>query len=345
MKLPVLLLWAFLHITIQNPINYWTLKHNVLVLEVTGEHKGHYPLTCLTEDAASSLAVLCREDKDSGIIWKKNGNNLAHGNIHCVALQESSGEGNYSCHDKDGSLLNHTQVLILEANKKRILQTDSFKCSTPNYNGTFHCSWSWHPIRVGKVALIKVWRPSNSSDLHCTEDSSGHWSCRTSRSDFSCSVDLSGHGFSCTDHQHCPFAEEAHFIHITLYVVYDFHIENYSKNFYLSEIVKPDKVHIRKVKDNTVEWIYPSTWDNPYSYFPLTFQLAQLKDKTACGDIKTRKILTVNCTNDCSCKIKRRTKTVCFRAKDALSNSEWSEWSSEIIKPKKKRNRRRISLI
>uniref|UniRef100_A0AAV2MKL3 Interleukin-12 subunit beta n=1 Tax=Knipowitschia caucasica TaxID=637954 RepID=A0AAV2MKL3_KNICA len=234
-----------------------------------------------------------REDKDSGIIWKKNGNNLAHGNIHCVALQESSGEGNYSCHDKDGSLLNHTQVLILEANKKRILQTDSFKCSTPNYNGTFHCSWSWHPIRVGKVALIKVWRPSNSSDLHCTEDSSGHWSCRTSRSDFSCSVDLSGHGFSCTDHQHCPFAEEAHFIHITLYVVYDFHIENYSKNFYLSEIVKPDKVHIRKVKDNTVEWIYPSTWDNPYSYFPLTFQLAQLKDKTACGDIKTRKALYV----------------------------------------------------
>lgn len=42
-------------------------------------------------------------------------------------------------------------------------------------------------------------------------------------------------------------------------------------------IVKPDKVRISKVNTTMIEWSYPSSWSSPFSYFPLTFQIAQLK--------------------------------------------------------------------
>lgn len=78
-------------------------------------------------------------------------------------------------------------------------------------------------------------------------------------------------------------------------------VENYSRRFFLSDIgetclgadvffltsflswscchfaVKPDKVTIRKVNATMVAWSYPSTWSSPFSHFPLTFQITQLK--------------------------------------------------------------------
>ncbi|XP_072288455.1 interleukin 12Ba precursor [Eucyclogobius newberryi] len=357
MKLFYLILWSFLHIISPNPINYWTLKHNVLVLEVTGE-KGHHPLRCFH----SAEDVLRRGD-DGGIVWKKDGvTEPSNGNRHFLDLWADYGGGNYSCHNKDGSLLNHTKVLIHEdETKKKKIITGSVKCFAPNYNGIFHCSWTWHSHRPGKVALIKVWRgPYNKHDLRCTEDSAAplQWTCRSRRSNISCSVDPSGRGISCTDHQHCPYAEEVQIIQITAYVDNGFLLENYSEHFYLSEIVKPDKVQISKVNRTAIEWLYPRSWDSPNSYFPLTFQMGQLKRIISCAYVKSHKvrqlicfetvtfllqIMTVNCTDNCSSKIKRNTRTVCFRAKDALSNSEWSEWSSERIKPMKQNRRiRRI---
>lgn len=44
-----------------------------------------------------------------------------------------------------------------------------------------------------------------------------------------------------------------------------------------SSIVKPDKIRISKVNTTVIEWSYPSSWSSPFSYFPLTFQIAQLK--------------------------------------------------------------------
>lgn len=45
----------------------------------------------------------------------------------------------------------------------------------------------------------------------------------------------------------------------------------------LSSIVKPDKIRISKVNTTMIKWSYPSSWSSPFSYFPLTFQIAQLK--------------------------------------------------------------------
>uniref|UniRef100_A0A673BS79 Interleukin-12 subunit beta n=2 Tax=Sphaeramia orbicularis TaxID=375764 RepID=A0A673BS79_9TELE len=326
---------AFLHVSCQNPTDHWTLVPNTLVLEVDGG-LGQYPLSCLD----SAEEVMSRDDQGRDIIWKKNGEELPQkGNVYSVQLEESLGGGNYTCHSKNGSLLNHTVVLIKEEESKRkriLIKTDQdyLKCSAQNYNGDFHCSWTWHRSRVGEVAFIRVQRVSDSNDTHCTVDVSGQlWTCSTGQRKFRCSVDDSGQSISCLDEQHCPYAEEIHLIYISVYVKTEhFLVENYSKYFYLSEIVKPDKVRISEVNKSLIEWTYPSSWASPYSYFPLTFQIAQFRKEcrncaNPCTELKPTKMLTVHSSDRCSSKVKHKTKTVCVRAKDAFSNSEWGEWS------------------
>lgn len=59
--------------------------------------------------------------------------------------------------------------------------------------------------------------------------------------------------------------------------------------------VKPDKVKIRKVNSSMIEWSYPSSWSSPFSYFPLTFQIAQFKGRykgchNPCTDSKATEV-------------------------------------------------------
>uniref|UniRef100_A0A8C6LK60 Interleukin-12 subunit beta n=1 Tax=Nothobranchius furzeri TaxID=105023 RepID=A0A8C6LK60_NOTFU len=317
-----------------NPLSHWTLLPNgafhlhlnifsgifcsqsftilcicpmvVLVLEVDGTW-GDHQLSCLAEDS------LHRDNQTRDIVWRKNGEEEAHGNSYQVRLVESLGGGNYTCHSKDWSVLNHTEVLIMQhqTNRRRILEKpeqDYLKCSAQNYSGEFHCSWTWHTSRVGKVAFIK-----HSVLPH---------------GNFTCSVDKSGNSISCQDKQHCPFAEESQQIHVTVYVkTSQFLLESYSKLFFLSEIVKPDKVRIWKVNTTVVEWSYPSSWNTPYSYFPLTFQTFQVRGKC----------------RECENPLKHRVKAVCVRAKDALCDSQWSEWSHVrlVLRRSRKSNKNR----
>ncbi|XP_022607675.1 interleukin-12 subunit beta-like [Seriola dumerili] len=332
---------AVLQVGCQNPRSYWTLLPNILVVEVNGS-LGKQPLSCLE----SPEEVMRRDNKGEDIVWKKNGVEEAQrGNSYLVQLEESLGGGNYTCHNKDGSLINHTVVLIQEdeTNRRKILvkndQEDYLKCSAQNYNGEFHCSWTWHRSRVGSVAFIKAWRVSDENETWCTLDTSvQRWRCSTGQSNFSCSVDKSGHGISCLDEQHCPFAEESQRIHVTVHVkTQHFLVESYSKHFYLSEIVKPDKVRISKLNRSMIEWSYPSSWSSPYSYFPLTFQIAQLKGGCKrCDNPCTDSKVTKNLTDNCQFEVKRKAKTVCVRAKDALCNSQWSEWSHLRLRRDKK---------
>lgn len=92
----------------------------VLVVEVDGT-LGQLPLSCL----ALSSSELTKEGGNSqDIFWMKNGVKEAQGgNLYLVQLEESLGGGNYTCHRKDGSLLNHTMVLIKEdeTTRKKIL--------------------------------------------------------------------------------------------------------------------------------------------------------------------------------------------------------------------------------
>ncbi|KAG8004183.1 Transcription factor COE3, partial [Nibea albiflora] len=326
---------VFLQVSHQSPISHWNLLPHIVVVEVDGT-LGHLPLRCL-----ESPEELTRGgDRIEDIVWMKNGVKDAQtGNLYQVQLEESLGGGNYSCHSKDGSLLNHTVVLIQEdESQKKILvnsdQEDYLKCSAQNFSGEFACSWMWHRSRVGNVAFIKARRVSNDSVAQCSVDNSGqHWTCSSGQSNFSCSLDSSGRGILCVDQQHCPYAEERARIHITVYLrSKHFLVENYSKQFFLSEIVKPGKVGISKVNTTVIAWSYPSSWSSPFSYFPLSFQIAQLRGQckkcnNPCTDSKSTKTVIVNSPDICQFEVKHKTKAVCIRAKDAFCNSQWSEWS------------------
>lgn len=55
--------------------------------------------------------------------------------------------------------------------------------------------------------------------------------------------------------------------------------------FTVVSTVKPDKVKIRQVNATMVAWSYPSSWSGPFSYFPLAFQITELKNTgTTCED-------------------------------------------------------------
>ncbi|XP_036932874.1 interleukin 12Ba [Acanthopagrus latus] len=345
---------VLLQVTRQNPISHWPLLPHILVVEVDGT-KGQLPLSCLE----TPEELTRRDSKSQDILWMKNGEETAQrGNSYVVELEESLGGANYTCHSEDRSLLNHTVVLIKEDDTKRgkILvkadQEDYLKCSAQNYEGAFHCTWTWHRHRVGKVAFIKARRFSDDIDTECSVDTSGrNWACSSGQSNFFCTVDDSGNRILCTDMQHCPYAEESEPILITVYVKTEhFLVENYSKQFFLSDIVKPDKVKISKVNTTMIEWTYPSSWSSPFSYFPLTFQIALFNRPckscdNPCTDSKATKTLTVDFANICQFEVKRKTKAVCVRAKDAFCNSPWSEWThfglEKDKKSKHQRNRKR----
>lgn len=185
-------------------------------------------------------------------------------------------------------------------------------------------------------------RFSDDIDTECSVDTSGRsWTCSSGQSNFFCTVDDSGNRILCADKQHCPYAEESEPILITVYVKTEhFLVENYSKQFFLSDIgatsvtlwrvyfsahstlvlfyllifppiwslfsthfhlllspltVKPDKVNISKVNTTVIEWTYPSSWSSPFSYFPLTFQIALFKRPckrcdNPCTDSKATKV-------------------------------------------------------
>lgn len=75
---------------------------------------GQHPLSCLTDD------LLKWDNHTQEIFWRRNGVEEAQrGNLYMVQLVESLGGGNYTCHHVDGTLLNHTEVLILQDGSKR----------------------------------------------------------------------------------------------------------------------------------------------------------------------------------------------------------------------------------
>uniref|UniRef100_A0A3Q2XNU5 Interleukin-12 subunit beta n=1 Tax=Hippocampus comes TaxID=109280 RepID=A0A3Q2XNU5_HIPCM len=329
-----ILMCAFLHVGYQNPLSSWTLQPNVLVVKVNGS-PSQQALKCLH----SAEGLTNGDDKD--ILWKKNGREeKQRGNSYLVQLEESLGGGRYSCYSTNGSLLNHTVVLIQEDTTRRkiLMKTDQeeyLKCSTQNFEGAFRCSWTWHrtPHTLQPCFLCHLSNNNTHFGLKIKKK-------KKKTNLLLCSVDGTGDGISCVDKRHCAFAEEKHRIFLTVYVKTEhFLVESYSKHFYLSEIVKPDKVKIRRVNTSMIEVTYPSSWSSPSSYFPLTFQVSQsTRGCKNCDNPCENPTATVmvNSSSHCRFEVKSEFKTVCVRAKDALYNSQWSDWSHLRLRKKRK---------
>lgn len=100
-------------VKISHHASAWLCLLIVLVLQVDGT-LGQHPLSCLAED------LLKWDNHTQEIFWRRNGVDEAQrGNLYTVQLVESLGGGNYTCHRVDGTLLNHTEVLILQDESKR----------------------------------------------------------------------------------------------------------------------------------------------------------------------------------------------------------------------------------
>uniref|UniRef100_A0A673W201 Interleukin-12 subunit beta n=1 Tax=Salmo trutta TaxID=8032 RepID=A0A673W201_SALTR len=294
----------------------------IVVVNVDGSLVQH-PLTCL--------------DNDWDILWMVDEEEKKKGNSFLVNLEERTGGGIFTCHSLDRTLLKNTTVLVKHMDEqKRILEGSTttgiqdvcyMKCSTRNYQGEFHCSWKFTTKRVGNVMSVRV-------NISCSVDASGQqWTCSSSsgQSDIMCSVNSSGLGVSCVDRQYCPYAEETDRITLTIYMRTNYLLEEYSQRFYLSEIVKPDKVSINKVNSSTIEWRYPVSWNSPTSYFPLSFQVKEIKGRErkngcTCDSPCTKVRTTVHTTKSSQWSVKAKVM-VCVRAQDALCDSHWSDWT------------------
>ncbi|XP_048850626.1 interleukin-12 subunit beta-like [Brienomyrus brachyistius] len=303
----------------QRSHSYWILKPNVLVVDIN-----------LNSSAQTLIELKCGDAfEGQEIFWRNEGREISQrGNRVRVITEEMIG-GNYTCHDQAGQLLNHTLVLVqVERSQQRRRILDGYiQCTSKNYSGTFHCSWRWSEMRKGSVVSISAVRSSSVSDILC-------------------SLDSDQSGVTCLDGLHCPYAEEADYITLTVYVRYWYRVEKYFRQFYITEIVKPDRITVEKTSESTVNWTYPRTWSLPRSYFPLTFQVKVVPQKKHCNYEAGPGEVQVNLTEEQSFPVNDRRKKIafCIRAQDTFTKSSWSDWSKTKMKKAEMKTVRRERL-
>uniref|UniRef100_A0AAY4ASZ8 Interleukin-12 subunit beta n=1 Tax=Denticeps clupeoides TaxID=299321 RepID=A0AAY4ASZ8_9TELE len=251
-----------------------------------------------------SLTLSCG-NHTGGVQWEKNGVPVGRGKQLNIVVKDMNG-GNYTCHDDAGNMLNHVVVLqeglgYRPAFLLKSPEGEYVTCTSKNYNGHFHCKWT------------------KSSDRRKAEVL--HFSVTRN---ISCSLDGDGTTLSCEDKRHCTFAEEEGRITVSIYLRNEFRLEKYQTHFFIYEIVKPDKVNISKVEQNTFNWTYPSTWSRPSCYFRLAFQIKVVGPHESCD--KEKKVKTIHSLSVTICK-KSKYK-LCVRSQEEVSDFMWSEWSS-----------------
>ncbi|XP_072301591.1 interleukin-12 subunit beta [Eucyclogobius newberryi] len=261
------------------------------------------------------VSISCGETSDDQLVtWRKNGvpQPELQGNHIQVMVQEWDG-GNYTCHHGPGGpQLNHTLLMVqLEPDNRTVIlehrgpEKDFIHCSTPNYRGSFHCSWSRTKHRLDAAVLLVK----------------GHRNQQT----VSCKVDPSGSGMLCEDNN-CPYKEEQHRISLTLYMGSASRLEAYTKTFYLRDIVAPGRLPNLELTENVFSWDYPETWEKPCSYFSLLFQVKAVRNGEACN---SQLQLLENTTSQTEYRVDIRAKryVFCVRARDKHTGGPWSHWS------------------
>ncbi|XP_067312652.1 interleukin 12Ba [Pseudorasbora parva] len=300
--------------SIKTTESYWTLKPNVLVVNVdVGKDVNMVKVPLICGEAYEGQNITWTKNKDENL--------EAQGNRIMVTVEGWKG-GNYSCFNNDGSYLNHTLVLAQWTFKKIIKNTPEkgyIHCSTNNYGGSFQCFWTWDVNRDGHVAHIKATRPHGGSNI-------------------SCSLDSRGQSVTCLDQDYCPYSEEVERINLTIYFRSSFVVETYNIKFYIMDIVRPDMVAISRINQTSVEVGYPHSWSTPSSYFPLIFQVKEIhcrKNKKC--DCSKPNLSETYLTQSHQLPVMKG-MAVCVRAKDEFCNSSWSEW--RLYKCRNRQNRK-----
>ncbi|KAK6475807.1 interleukin-12 subunit beta-like [Huso huso] len=327
------LLWSLLSITclfLQLEGCTRVIKPNTVVVDVD--------MTLSTPSPCRNVMLQCGEHGPS-VYWQKEKQKIGKGSELTIHVDDFPDAGNFTCHNDNGDILNHTLVLIQVTKNdrgeypKQILQEISdqiyIKCETKNHSGVFECSWNLN-MNPNTVQILVEAHRSNSS--------------------ISCTVhDLDKSRAVCHELTYCPFQEEVEKVGFNLHAIDGPRFENYSSEFFLADIVKPEKVQIHKKDEGdkkvVMSWEYPQSWDHPHSYFPLTFEVKALKNKHNCDHEVRSDPRTPNhkvphkgsyhfFTEETSLQLNHSTKkyVFCVRAKDMYCNSPWSEWSAIVLR-------------
>uniref|UniRef100_A0A8C6SNL0 Interleukin-12 beta central domain-containing protein n=1 Tax=Neogobius melanostomus TaxID=47308 RepID=A0A8C6SNL0_9GOBI len=235
------------------------------------------------------------------------------GNRIQVTVREWRG-GNYTCHlGPEGAPLNYTLVMVqLEPDNRTVILEERgyIHCSTPNYRGSFHCSWSRTQGRSDAAVL-------NQETVRCE-------------------VDPDGSGMKCDDSD-CPYKEEQYRIILTVYMYSEARLEGYSKAFYIRDIANlpliiPKAVSLTCCITLMVQFVYmdyPETWEKPCSFFSLLFQVKVVKgvhNRHSCDSHE-------NILNDTTSKTQYEVSTqskryvFCVRAQDRHTGGPWGHWN------------------
>ncbi|XP_041079846.1 interleukin-12 subunit beta-like [Polyodon spathula] len=327
------LLWSLLSIAclfLQLEGYTMVLKPNVVVVDVD--------MTPNTPSQCRNVTLQCGE-QDPSVYWQRKKQKIGKGSELTICVEDFPDAGNFTCHNDNGDILNHTLVLIQVTKNdrgehpKQILQEISdqmyIKCETKNYSGVFECSWNLNVNPNTVQILAEAYRPNSSI------------SCTVHDQDKSRAI--------CHELTYCPFQEEQEKVQVHLYAIDGPRFESYSNQFFLADIVTPEKIPIHKKDEGDkkviVSWEYPNSWDKPHSYFPLKFEVKVLKNKNNCNHEVRSNQLTCNhkvpykgsfhCfTEERSLRFNHSTKKYifCLRAKDMYSDSPWSEWSEIVLR-------------
>ncbi|XP_075566009.1 interleukin-12 subunit beta-like [Pelecanus crispus] len=207
--------------------------------------------------------------------------------------------GNYSCW-AGTVLLDATYVVVSSTRKEKM----NISCQAESYHGSFHCSWAGPPSAVFRARLTR----SNGSlgEWVPAAGSSGHFSA------------------SFMDPSFCPFAEELHPLQLELEGLSDTSYHNFSYQFFIRDIVRPDPPQNLTVQQRGEQlhlaWAPPASWSLPKSYFALLYRLqyelpnGTQVDKYVEGTEETQ-------LRECA----RRARISC---QDPFTNPAWSPWSA-----------------
>ncbi|XP_062309098.1 interleukin-12 subunit beta [Osmerus eperlanus] len=288
----------------------YTLTPNVLVLRVN-----------LSLKTQNLVPLLCGEAYEGmEVRWMKNGawlSQVPRENMVEVLVEERKG-GNFTCHNAAGEYLNHTLVLVQEGDSMNTILEHSdeyIHCWANNYSGMFRCSWKRHATRQrATVFLLSVERGARAQP---------------------CSMDGDGGGVSCMDNASCAFTEESQPISLTLHMLSHHKLEQYSKVFFLRDIVRPDQVPLTQAENqqDVFDWDYPSTWDTPRSFFPLLFQVKVVRYVSSCD--ATDHFLTKETSATNYTVTSHKPYRFCVQARDPLTNGPWSQLAQIQVKTKK----------
>ncbi|XP_048392150.2 interleukin-12 subunit beta-like [Stegostoma tigrinum] len=273
-------------------------------------------------ERTGSISLACKAPASTEVTWKLDGESFPPGRELTLENVDQPDAGNYTCW-QNGTMVNHTYLVISEKDQSPIF-SNTIRCRDRTFNGNIICSWQTRSAAVFKLTYYR--RIPDSSCRYLDYSNSG-----------------TNHIYNFTVDNYSPYAEE---YSPYIFVVEAINSASYQKQqvvLHVENIVIPDppqNITVTQVGNNTwnVSWLYPCTWIEPYSYFPLHFEM-EYKLKKAYGKSVTRVQidgLSKLIEPSPAAKVRR----VRIKAKDRFLSSPWSEWSEWIYSKRKKKGKK-----